>query len=210
MEGFNIPLKTTPYDNQFDAPGKQPKKVKARAYASYEVHEPEQDAFGDWAAISVGGQYYLFGDFHPAGTTERHEMSTAWFTSHDINKPFQFCGNVGSGHPDPDIAFAEGQFYLVTQTDDFVSPGPWVEKVEVRVGIDTSNNGEVDSWTEWQEIKKQYDYVEGFAKQVQVTPAAIDLSKLPAAYGVAFEFRVEDTTDNASAPVIDRVILELE
>ena len=50
-------------------------------------------------------------------------------------------GNVGKGHPDPGIMFAEGQFYLVTQTPkDFVSPGPWVETVEVRVGVDTNND----------------------------------------------------------------------
>lgn len=33
--------------------------------AQYKVHKPKQDAFGDWAAISVGSQYYLFCDFHP-------------------------------------------------------------------------------------------------------------------------------------------------
>lgn len=38
------------------------KKGDVRAFALYEIHEPEQDAFGDWAAISVGGQYYLFAD----------------------------------------------------------------------------------------------------------------------------------------------------
>lgn len=35
--------------------------------AEYELHEPEQPAYGDWAAIAVGGRYYLFGDFDPAG-----------------------------------------------------------------------------------------------------------------------------------------------
>ena len=43
--------------------------------AKYEVLEPEQMAFGDWAAISIGGQYYLFGDFHPADG----DMGVAWF-----------------------------------------------------------------------------------------------------------------------------------
>ncbi len=28
--------------------------------AKYQVHEPEQDAYGDWASIAIGGQYYLF------------------------------------------------------------------------------------------------------------------------------------------------------
>lgn len=50
--------------------GKKPyqgiKPGKQAAFAKYEIHEPEQDAFGDWAAISIGGQYYLFSDFDPS------------------------------------------------------------------------------------------------------------------------------------------------
>ena len=64
-------------------------------------------------------------------------MSVGWFTSGSIDEPFQWCSNVGEGHPDPDIMFAQGKFYLATQQNlDFVSPGPWVEDVEVRVGVD--------------------------------------------------------------------------
>ncbi|MEO0510454.1 MAG: hypothetical protein AAF065_11405 [Verrucomicrobiota bacterium] len=174
--------------------------------ASYEVHEPVQDAYGDWAAISVGGQYYLFGDFHPAG--KKKEMSTAIFTSSSIEGPFEFFHHVGSGHPDPDITFAEGQFYLITQTpQDFVSPGPWVEKVEVRVGVDSSKDGKVDQWTDWQMVKERYDHIEGFAKQIAVEPASLDLSSLPAGYGFQFELRMTDTTENAAKPVLDQVSL---
>ncbi|RMD74933.1 MAG: hypothetical protein D6820_15675, partial [Lentisphaerae bacterium] len=42
--------------------------------AKYEIHEPEQNAYGDWAAICVGGQYYLFCDFDPAGKTGGKNM----------------------------------------------------------------------------------------------------------------------------------------
>ena len=120
--------------------GEDPKRFKSNV-AKYEIHEPEQDAYGDWAAISIGGQYYLFCDFHPA----HKGIRIAWFTSSSIDKPFSFCGEIGKGHPDPDIGFAEGRFYLVTQTaNDYVSPGPWVEKVEARVGVDTNKDGKAD------------------------------------------------------------------
>ena len=74
---------------------------------TYEIHEPEQDAFGDWAAIAIDGQYYLVGDYDPAGSHDRSGMSVALFTSEDINKPFRFYGHIGSGHPDPDVMFAD-------------------------------------------------------------------------------------------------------
>jgi alpha-L-fucosidase 2 len=176
----------------------------------YEVHEPEQDAFGDWSAICIGGQYYLFGDYDPAGShgTKGSNMSVARFTSSSLDREFEFCGNIGQGHPDPDVCFAEGRFYLATQMEtDYVSPGPWVERVEVRVGVDTDNDGAVDEWTRWQEIKEQYDYTPGFAKQVAKAPAAMDLSGLPEGYGFQFELKIKDTTENRSKPIIDRVSL---
>lgn len=173
--------------------------------ARYEKHEPEQDAYGDWAAIAIGEQYYLFGDFHPAGA-HKSEMEVAMFTSPDLGEPFEFFGSIGKGHPDPDIIFAEEQFYLVTQTpNDFVSPGPWVEKVEARVGVDVNSNGEVDEWTDWQEVKETYAHIPGFAKQIERVPAAIDLSGLPAGYGFSFEYRFTDMADNDAAPVMDTV-----
>lgn len=176
--------------------------------AEYEVHEPEQEAYGDWASICVGGQYYLFGDYDPVGG---HSMSVGWFTSSDINQEFTWCDKIGNGHPDPDICFAEGRFYLVTQQQtDFSSPGPWVEGVEVRVGVDTDNDGTVDDWTPWQDVKETYDYTPGFAKQIKKTPASVDLSDLPEGYGFQFEVRLTDTTKNKSKPMLDKVTLAFD
>jgi len=174
---------------------------------TYEIHEPEQDAYGDWAAISIGGQYYLFCDFHPA-----HEsIRTAWFTSSAIDKPFEFCGEIGQGHPDPDVGFAEGQFYLITQTaNDYVSPGPWVEKVEARVGVDSTNNGEVDQWTSWEELKESYGYIPGFSKQIKKTPAQLDLAGLPAGFGFQVELKITDETENQSKPLIESLELSFK
>ena len=174
----------------------------------YNVHEPEQEAYGDWAAICVGTQYYLFGDYDPAGG---HRMSVGWFTSPSIDKQFTWCNKIGNGHPDPDIGFAVGQFYLFTQQKtDFVSPGPWVEKVEARVSVDTDNDGKLDQWTDWTEVKETYDYCKGFSKHVDKTPARIDLHDLPAGHGFGFELRLTDTTENKSQPMMDRVTLTLD
>ena len=184
------------------------KKGDMRSFAKYEIHEPEQNAYGDWAAISIGGQYYLFCDSDPATAHSRNAMSVAWFTSSDINEQFTFCGTIGQGHPDPDIMFAEGQFYLLTQTpQDFVSPGPWVESVEVRVGVDTDKDGAVDQWTDWVSIAERYKAIPGFAKQIAKIPAKTDLTDLPEGYGFQFEVRMTDTTENESKPVLDKVTL---
>lgn len=184
-----------------------PKNYKTNV-AEYEIHEPEQEAYGDWAAIAIGGQYYLFGDFDPVGG---HKMAVGWFTTSDINKPFTWCDQIGEGHPDPDIGFAEGRFYLWTQMKtDYVSDGPWVEKVEARVGVDTDNDGKIDQWTEWSQVKESYDHTKGFSKQIAKTPAKLDASKLPAGFGFAFEMKLTDTTDNKSKPMIDRVTVEFE
>lgn len=214
LDGFVF--KKPPVDNRTNPTGEvatykhphwakeDPKNYKTNV-AEYNVHQPEQEAYGDWAAISVGGQYYLFGDYDPAGG---HQMSVGWFTSPSIDEEFTWCGKIGNGHPDPDIAFAEGQFYLATQQKtDFVSPGPWVETVEARVGVDTDNDGGIDNWTDWSEIKESYDYIEGFAKQVARTPAQLDLSKLPAGYGFQVELRLTDSTANPSKPIVEQLTL---
>jgi hypothetical protein len=59
--------------------------------AKYNVHEPPQDAFGDWAAISIGDQHYLFGDFHPAND----DIRVGWLTSSSLDQSFEFCGEIG-------------------------------------------------------------------------------------------------------------------
>ena len=130
------------------------------------------------------------------------------FTSTSINAPFEWCGHIGKGHPDPDVMFAEGRFYLATQQDsDFVSSGPWVETVEARAGVDTDKDGSIDQWTDWQVVTESYDYISGFSKQVSKTPAQLDLSKLPEGYGFQFEVKMTDTTENISKPIIDKVEL---
>jgi len=184
-----------------------PKNYKTNV-AEYEIHEPEQEAFGDWAAIAIGGQYYLFADYDPEHGAK---MSVAWFTSSDINKQFSYCDNIGEGHPDPDVCFAEGQFYLATQQQtDYASPGPWVETVTARVGVDTDNDQKIDEWTDWQEVKESYDYIPGFSKQVAKTPAQMDLSVLPDGFGFQVEIKMEDSTENKSKPMIEGIQLELE
>ena len=135
-------------------------------------------------------------------------MSVGWFTSSSIDKQFTWCDNIGKGHPDPDVAFAEGQFYLATQQKtDFVSPGPWVETVEARVGVDTDNDKKIDTWTDWSELKESYDYIEGFSKQIARTPAELDLSKLPAGFGFQVELRLTDSTENKSKPIVERMTM---
>lgn len=183
-----------------------PKRFKTNV-AEFEIHEPEQNAYGDWAAISIGGQYYLFGDYDPAGS----HMSACWFTASDINQPFQFCDHIGKGHPDPDICFAEGKFYLATQMNtDYTSPGPWVETVEARVGVDTTGDGQVDHWSDWQAVKETYDHTPGFAKQVKKTPASIDLAELPDGFGFKLEVKLTDSTENKSKPMLDSFTLTFE
>lgn len=173
----------------------------------YEIHEPEQEAFGDWNALKVGSQMYLFSDYDPA---TGGSMSVAIHASSSIYKPFKFVGTVGSGHPDPTSGFAEGKFYLITQNADHTSPGPWVESVEARAGVDTDGDGSIDCWTEWQAVRETYDHKEGYARVVDVTPAEIDLSSLPAGKGFQFEFRVNDQTANASTPTMDYVEMSFQ
>ncbi len=180
---------------------KEDPKNYSTSDAEYEVHEPEQEAYGDWAAIAIGGQYYLFGDYDPVGG---HAMSVGWFTSSSIDEQFKWCDNIGNGHPDPDVAFAEGKFYLATQQKtDYISDGPWVETVEARVGVDTDNDNKVDQWTDWTQVKESYDYIKGFSRQVAKKPAQLDLSKLPAGFGFQVELRLTDSTENKSKPMID-------
>ncbi|WDE98901.1 hypothetical protein PQO03_13760 [Lentisphaera profundi] len=183
------------------------KKGDTRAFAKYEIHTPAQNAYGDWASIAIGGQYYLVGDYHPA----HKKIRIGIFTSPSLDQQFELIGELGEGHPDPDIGFAEGKFYLINQTnEDYVSPGPWVEKVEARVGVDTTNDGKVDSWSDWQEVKEQYDYIKGFSKQVKRIPASMDLSRLPEGYGFCFELKLQDTTKNKSKPMLDKIEIQFE
>lgn len=175
--------------------------------ATYQVHEPEQNAYGDWAAICIGTQYYLFCDYHPA----HKKIRLGRFTSSSLDEPFTFCGELGMGHPDPDIAFAEGRFYLITQMDtDYISSGPWVDHVEIRVGVDTNQDQQLDTWSDWQPVREQYDYMEGFSKQIQRIPASLDLSSLPAGYAFGFEVKTSTDSDAAVMPILDSITLTFE
>ncbi len=175
---------------------------------TYTVHEGEQPAYGDWAGLRIGEDYYLVGDNH---TKKRGDMSVMLFTSKDITKQFKRLHTIPSkGHPDPSFGFAEGKFWLITQAKDFTSPGPWVDGVEARAGVDTDKDGKVDVWGKWQTIKEGYTRKPGYAKLVDKAPARLDLSELPAGYGFAFEFKLTDTTENASKPILDTAVMQFK
>jgi len=210
IQGFKPHENTPPIDQRTKSTGKTATyQHPATGKNTYTVHEPEQNAYGDYTLIKVGGQYYIFCDFDPA----EGPMRVGRWTSDNINKPFTWAGDVGSGfHPDPSIGFAEGRFYLVVQRHktDFISPGPWVDTVTARAGADTDGDGQIDQWTDWQQVRETYDHKPGFARVVHTTPATLDVSALPAAHGFTIQFKTEDTTDNPSKPVIDRITVEFE
>ncbi len=175
----------------------------------YEIHEPKQNAYGDWTVIKVGKHYHLFCDFDPADHGKSMRMGR--FHSDDLDKEFTWSGEIGAGfHPDPSIGFAEGKFYAIMQKQtDFVSPGPWVDGVEARAGVDTDGDGTVDQWTKWQAVKESYSQKPGFARIVDVESAKLDASALPAGNGFQFQFRTR-RLENGVQPIIDRVELAFE
>jgi len=118
----------------------------------YEIHEGEQEALGDWSLMKVGERYYAFGDYERE--TENGTLINSGILYGDsLYDNFEIVGSVGEGHPDPTTGFAEGQFYLITQRNtDFISSGPWVDGVEARAGVDTDNDGDIDLWTDWQDL----------------------------------------------------------
>jgi len=93
---------------------------------------------------------------------------------------------------------------------DYVSTGPWVESVSVRVGVDEDNDQSIDTWSEWNHLSEKYDYTEGFSKQVTKIAASVDLSNLPEGYGFQVEFKLEDTTENESKPILDKLEMSFE
>lgn len=159
----------------------------------YHKHRGPQDAYGDFTLIQVGGHYYLFCDYNP------HDgpMRVGLWTSDSLGTSFVWGGEIGSGfHPDPTIGFAEGMFYLFVQRaeHDYVSSGPWTDRVEARAGVDVDGNGTVDQWSSWSVVEETYSRNPDFARIVERTPATLDLSALPPGYGFQFELRIQDAT----------------
>lgn len=211
IHGFEPGEHPAPIDKRTQPTGKfatYPHPASKKPYP-YEIHEGPQDAFGDYTAIGVGKRFYLFCDYDPHDAP----MRVGYWSSDSITAPFQWGGDIGSGfHPDPTIGFAEGKFYLIVQRakQDYVSPGPWVESVEARVGVDTNGDGQIDQWTDWRVVQEKYQQKKGFARLVETTPAAINLSELPAGLGFRFEVRLEDRTENKSKPILDQVHFAFE
>lgn len=185
------------------------KAVNGTGILEYEIHEPKQNAYGDYSMIKIGEDYHLFGDYDPADHSQKMKMGR--FTGNDLNKEFTWSGSIGDGfHPDPSVGFAEGKFYAVMQKEtDFVSSGPWLDGLEVRAGADSNGDGKVDQWTDWQKIKENYTQKPGFARIVDVDPATLDCSSLPASQSFQFEFRTtgihNKLKDQLIHPVLDRV-----
>ena len=209
IKGFKPHEHTPPIDERTKATGKFSTYRHPDGTYKYEIHEPAQNAYGDYTVIRVGGQYYIFCDFDP------HDgpMRVGCWTSDALNKKFTWSGDIGMGfHPDPTVGFAEGKFYLIVQRakQDFISPGPWVPTVTARAGVDTDGDGKIDKWTDWQEVKESYDHKPGYARLVDTTAASLDLSKLPAGTGFKFEFKMNDSTKNKSKPMLDRVTMSFE
>jgi hypothetical protein len=176
---------------------------------TYEVHEGPQDAFGDYTMIKVGGQYYIFCDYD--SHDEEKSMRVGRWRSNDIAKTFEWDGEIGEGfHPDPTVGFAEGKFYLLVQrnSSDFISDGPWVDGVEVRVGVDTNNDGFINQWTPFTKIKETYAQKEGFVRIVESQPAQLDLSNLSEGY--AFKVELKLKKKDGFLPIIDSVEIKLK
>ena len=158
---------------------------------TYKEHKGPQDAFGDFTVIKVGKEYYIFCDYDPH--QEDKKIHVGRWRSDDITKQFVWDGEIGKNfHPDPTIGFAEGKFYLLVQKhdSDFVSDGPWVDGVEIRAGVDTNNDGSIDSWTGFKKIKESYAQKPGFVKVIETQPATLDVSELKKGYAFKIEMRL--------------------
>lgn len=169
---------------------------------TYEIHEGPQDAFGDYSMIKVGKQYFIFCDYD--SHDEEKSIRIGRWRSDDISKEFVWDGEIGEGfHPDPTIGFAEGKFYLLVQRNefDFISNGPWVDGIEIRAGVDTDNDGDIDNWTKFTRIKESYFQKPGFVRVIETLPARLDLSGLEAGY--AFKIELRFYKENDIFPTLD-------
>lgn len=206
INGFTAHEHTAPIDYRGDPTGEfRSYKHPHNGTLTYEVHtDGGAEAWGDYDLIRIGDTYYLFADDHPLGES----IGLGYFYSDDLYGEFTYGGKIADGfHPDPTVGFAEGEFVAITQGPDFTSSGPWVDGVEVQVGVDTDGDGVIDVWTDWQEVEESYSRIDGFAKAFAVDPAMMDLGELPEGYGVQFRIRagdagaVFDSVQLASTPV---------
>ncbi|WDE99009.1 hypothetical protein PQO03_14320 [Lentisphaera profundi] len=190
------------------------KAVNGTGILEYEIHEPKQNAYGDYSVIKIGEDYHIFCDYDPADHSQNMRMGR--FTGNDLNKEFTWSGSMGDGfHPDPSVGFAEGKFYAVMQKEtDFMSSGPWLDGVEARAGADSNGDGKIDQWTDWQKIKESYSQKPGFARIVDVEVASLNCSDLAASQSFQFEFRTSGIHNKLKNeiihPVIDRVELNFK
>lgn len=84
--------------------------------------------------------------------------------------------------------------------DDLKRNGPWVDAIEARAGVDQDGDGIIDVWTEWSRVRESYGRIDGFAKVFSAEPAELDLSRLPAGFGIRFMVRF-----GAVGAILDRV-----
>ena len=73
--------------------------------------------------------------------------------------------------------------------------------------IRDSNNGKIDKWSKWSDMRESYEYIEGFSKQIKKIPAKLNLGNLPAGFGFQVEVKISDSTINASKPLIESLVL---
>ena len=76
-----------------------------------------------------------------------------------------------------------------TYGNDLLSNGPWVRGVEAQAGVDVDGDGEIDLWSDWQEVTESYYQIDGFSKAFGINEAQLDTSTLPDGYGFAFRLR---------------------
>jgi len=234
LAGFDMPLKTTPFANQYDAPGASKPKLggyhawQSKDMKSWVHHGAITENFAKWMTTAefANGKAYFYYDFP-------NDQDPHVYVDDDL-----FDGmpgeNKGMAYDDPShgsdcaiIRELDGKFHLIVEdwspinarknawdsplAAHAVSPDgvsdfkTLAPPVDERVGVDTDNDKKIDKWSEWTKVQERYDYVKGFAKQVAREPAKMDLSKLPDGFGFQFELKIEDTTENPSVPVIDQV-----
>lgn len=103
----------------------------------------------------------------------------------------------------------DGEIWEVGSLDQRRKNTAKSEGMTMKDGVDATQDGKIDHWGDWQEVKESYDRTPGFAKHVQVTPAELKLDGLPAGYGFCYQLKLTDSTDNKSKPMLNKVRLQL-